>query len=114
MLDNLDDVKQKGLREKLREHERNARLSRILVELNRTLPIEVLRGFPKGVRHVSELRMEPMDPERILAFYDEMGFRELRRTFEYRMSGVKLKRKASARRPKAEVPKPEDYSDVPF
>lgn len=117
LLDNIDKVKQQGWREKLEEHKANARLSRILVELNRTVPLNMLTGLPDGVHQkISDLRMEPIDPDRILAFYDQMGFRELKRSFEYRLKGVKAKRQASRykKREKAEIPKPEDYAGVPF
>jgi hypothetical protein len=66
--------------------------------------------------------MEPIDPDRLLAFYDQMGFVELKRSFEYRLKElkglkpIKAKRRSSSysKRPKAEIPKPEDYADVPF
>ena len=117
LLDNIDDVKQKGWREKLNEHKADAQLSRILVELNRTVPMELITGFPDGVHQkMSDLRMEPFDPDRILSFYEQMGFKELKRSFVQRLKGLKVKRKASTynKRAKATVPQPEDYSDVPF
>jgi hypothetical protein len=66
----------------------------------------------------SELRMEAIDGDRILAFYDVMGFRDLKRRVEGRLKqgGPAPRRSSSSfsKRTKAEVPKPEDYSDVPF
>lgn len=114
LLGNLDDVKQKGWREKLIENKENARLSRELVELNRDVPMDHMTGFPDGVTRVSKLRMEPMDSDRMLAFYDQMGFRSLKRTLQGRLKGKKLKKPPSRKRPKATVPRPEDYADVPF
>jgi 5'-3' exonuclease len=117
LLNNINDVKQRGVREKLLEDEANARLSRILVELNRTVPMEELIGLPDGVNQkMGDLRMEVIDPDRILDFYDQMGFKELKRTFQNSLKGLKLKRKSSShsKRPKATIPTPEDYKDVPF
>jgi 5'-3' exonuclease len=116
LLNNIDSVKQQGLRDKLNEDKHKARLSRVLVELNRTVPFEMITGFPDGTsQRISDLRMEPMDAGRILAFYDQMGFKELKRTFEYRLKGVKSKRKSSSYgKAKSTVPQPHNYSDVPF
>lgn len=117
LLENIDDVKQKGWRDKLRAHIDDARMSRMLVELNRTVPMKSISGFPEGVCKVRELRMEPIDSDRLMAFYDQMGFRELKRTLENRLNGItSTKRKSSSysKRPKARIPRPEDYADVPF
>lgn len=116
LLNNIDDVQQKGLRDKLIAHESDARLSRVLVELNRTVPLNMISGLPDGdSQKIGDLRMEPFDPDRILAFYDQMGFRELKRTFEFRLKGVKAKRRVSSYgRAKTTIPQPGDYSDVPF
>jgi hypothetical protein len=93
-----------------------ARMSRVLVELNRSVPRELMTGFPQNVDFVRELRMEPIDVDRLLAFYDEMGFKELKRTLQQRVKGIKISRPPSAKnkRPKATIPRPEDYADVPF
>ena len=112
---NIDNVAQKGWREKLTEGKDSAILSRQLVELNRNVPMDHMTGFPDGVTTVTELRMDPMDGDRILAFYDQMGFRTLKRTLEGRLKGRKIKKpNTSSKRPKATVPRPEDYADVPF
>jgi hypothetical protein len=60
--------------------------------------------------------MEPMDADRLLEFYQLMGFRELKRRLQDRLTQEerKSKRRSSNRRPKAHVPKPEDYQEVPF
>ena len=117
LLNNIEDVQQRGIREKLLEDKANAQLSRTLVELNRTVPLDELLGLPDGVNQkMGDLRMEMIDPDRILDFYDQMGFKELKRTFQNSLKGLKLKRKSSSynKRPKATVPTPEDYKDVPF
>ena len=53
--------------------------------------------------------MEPLDTDRLLAFYDRMGFRDLKRRVEGRLRGTKPRRPASSysKRPKVQVPKPE-------
>jgi DNA polymerase-1 len=118
LLNNIDSVKQQGIREKLLEDKANARLSRILVELNCTVPMSELTGLPDGVNQkVSDLRMEAIDPDRIIAFYDQMGFKELKRSFQNSLKGLKVKRKKASsytKRVKATIPTPEDYKDVPF
>ena len=118
LLNNIDSVKQLGIREKLTEDKEKARVSRILVELNCTVPMSELTGLPDGVHQkVSDLRMEAIDPDRIIAFYDQMGFKELKRSFQNSLKGVNVKRKKSStynKRVKATIPTPEDYKDVPF
>jgi hypothetical protein len=76
-----------------------------------------LLGLPDGIhQRISDLRMETIDPDRIIAFYDQMGFKELKRTFQNSLNGLKLKKKASSysKRSKATIPTPDDYKDVPF
>ncbi len=84
LLENLDDVKQKGRREKLKENIHMARLSRQLVELERNVPIEDM-SFPSHLTGVSDLRMEKLDPERLVKFYERMGFRDLKKRFKSRI-----------------------------
>ena len=120
LLENVEDIKQNARREKLKSNTEQARLSRVLVELNRSVPMELM-AFPNGTDKVADLRMAPMDPDRLVNFFDEMGLRDLKRRFQNRLAlqrGVKgTPKKRSTRferRPKAEIPKPEDFSDVPF
>lgn len=123
LLENVDDVKQKGRREKLQNNIEQARLSRVLVELERNVPMDQMT-FPDGIETVADLRMAPMDAEGLVQFFDEMGLRDLKHRFQNRLQlqrGVKIspppKKAARSRfqpRPKAEIPKPEDFSDVPF
>ena len=77
---------------------------------------------------VSNLRMEPINTKRLFAFYDDMGFKELRRNLEYKIqqqqqqqkggdNNNKLKRQPAStwnKRAKATIPLPEDFSNVPF
>jgi DNA polymerase-1 len=116
LLDQVDSVKQKARREKLKDNVQNARLSRELVELERELPLEKMT-FPENISTAAELRMAPMDSERLLAFYEDMGLNDLKRRVEARLSQkkvVKTPKKAYKSRQKAEIPKPDDYKDVPF
>jgi 5'-3' exonuclease len=118
LLNNIDSVQQQGIRDKLYKDKASARLSRTLVELNCTVPMNELIGLPDGVHQkISDLRMEAIDPDRIIAFYDQMGFKELKRSFQNSLKGLKVKRKKGStynKRPKATIPTPDDYKDVPF
>ena len=122
LLENIENVKQKARREKLQSNVEQARLSRVLVELERRVPLDKMT-FPDGVEKVADLRMSPMDPDRLVQFFDEMGLRDLKRRFENRLQqqrGVKGNPKRSAERSKfvprskTEVPQPQDFRDVPF
>lgn len=116
LLEHVDNVKQKARREKLKDNVGNARLSRELVELERELPIDKMT-FPDNVSSAAELRMAPLDGERLLSFYRDMGLNDLRRRVEARLNQkkvVKMAKKYNNRRQKAVVPKPDDYKDVPF
>ena len=147
LLDNLDDVKQNARRGKLQANVDQARLSRVLVELDRHVPLSAMKtsdgqpllgtkrpqpvdGLPPpnatdasdmpvdSFEMMGDLRMQPLNPDRILAFYDQMGFKDLQRRFKNQINPPnKAKRRRPSwppRREKAEVPKPEDYADVPF
>jgi 5'-3' exonuclease len=121
LLEQVDSVKQKARREKLKANVDQARLSRILVELERKVPMEIMT-FPEGIVKAGELRMEAIDGDRLMKMYDQMGFKDLKRRVEPRLkqgaSGSAPKPPASKKsysgRIKTEVPKPEDYADVPF
>ena len=115
LLENVDQVKQKGRRQKLQDNLAQAKLSRKLVDLVTEVPFDTMT-FPDGITQVSRLRMEAMDSDRLLTFYDQMGFKDLKRRFESRLTGSKIKRKKSTypRKAKVEVPKPEEFADVPF
>ena len=117
LLEQVDNVKQKARREKLKDNVGNARLSRELVELERELPIDKMT-FPENISSAAEFRMAPMDGERLLAFYKDMGLNDLKRRVEARLNQTKTSRASNGqrngRRQKAEIPTPDDYKDVPF
>lgn len=114
LLENIDKVKQTARRLKLQENTEKVRLSRQLVQLIRDVPREVMT-FPESVANVTDLRMKPLDPERMLNFYKEMGFKDLRRRLESRLSlKTPTSNKPRQKRESAVIPKPEDYADVPF
>lgn len=116
LLARVDSIKQKARREKLVENRDLAILSRKLVDLERSIPRDQWTCTPEDVSDLTNLRMEPMDADRLMEFYQLMGFRELKRRLQDRLTQEerKFKRKSSNRRPKAHVPKPEDYQGVPF
>jgi hypothetical protein len=63
------------------------------------------------------LRMEGLQKERLLKFYQNMGFKDLTRRLEGRLSTkpVPPKKKSSWKgRELTTIPKPEDFDDVPF
>ncbi len=82
LLKSASEVKQKKRRELLMENAEVARMSRELVELVRDVPSENVRGLDGD--QISELRMEELNEERLLAFFKEMGFGEMRRRVEAR------------------------------
>lgn len=84
LLDNLHTIKQKGRREKLQANVDLARLSRKLVELERNVPLHVM-SFPTHFDGVSDFRMEAFDKERLLSFYDRMGFRDIKMRVQSRL-----------------------------
>lgn len=114
LLENIQSVKQKSRREKLLEGKDLAILSRELVELVRDVPLERMT-FPHGYTKISELYTEQLDPDRLLDFYDRMGFRDLKRRVGNQLKNRQTKRPQSRMKTqKVDVPKPEDFKDVPF
>lgn len=115
LLANVGDVKQNARRRKLEEFGDQARLSRDLVELVRDVPLDLMT-FPEGMETVGDLRIQPMDEDKILQFYDAMGFQDIRRRFLNAVNKGSPDKKPPAknRRPPATIPTPEDFSDVPF
>jgi hypothetical protein len=77
---------------------------------------------------VGDLRMEAMNPDRLLRFFHFMGFHTMKQRFVQRLARlpgfqetVKAEAVTSSKpkgkyipRRKMSIPKPEDYSDVPF
>ena len=115
LLDKVDEAKQTKRRENHIAHKDKAILSRELVELVRTVPKELFRGVMVE-ENVGDFRMEAMDSQRLLAFYEEMGFRTIKRRVQDKLTQTKRKggRQSSSRRKKATIPEPADYEDVPF
>jgi DNA polymerase-1 len=114
LLANADKVKQKSRREKIIKFKDNAILSRELVELKRDIPYDSM-SFPDGIKRVADLRMQDLDEARMVAFYDAMGFKNMKRLFVNRLGkGKPIPKPASKKRPKAVLPMPSDYLEVPF
>ena len=94
LLDNTDEIPQPKRREKLKTNADLARISRELVDLQRGLDWSQMEAFlPPPTdggnaaktatpmlesTKISELRMQPIQVDRILAFYDDMGFHKLK------------------------------------
>ena len=87
---NLDTIAQKGRRDKLRLHQDQAFLSKQLVELERHVPFDRIT-FPsnKWNGDVRNLRMQPLDPDRLVQFYKEMGFHSIQERFKVRFEKYK-------------------------
>lgn len=113
-----DSMKQSSRRDKLMKHQDLAVLSRKLVELERAIPSDRLNSIPSPMTNVTDLRMEPLNGDRLMAFYRGMGFKTLQRQVKDRLeqNEIKTKRPKStwSQRPKAQVPNPTEYEDVPF
>ena len=62
-----------------------AQLSRKLVELERNVPLDLMT-IPAHFGSISEFRMESLNTDRLLAFYERMGFSDLKRRVENRIS----------------------------
>jgi 5'-3' exonuclease len=129
LLANTDQVPQKKRRENLETYQDQARLSQQLVALSMDIEWDRLEMDPPpaSTTDVSDLRMEPMDADRILAFYDEMGFftikqrllqrleQQERISYQQRPKVESSKRKGTfSKPPQTNIPQPEDYKDVPF
>ena len=74
-LDGADTIRQAKRREAMVGGREDAEMSRRLVELVRDVPLEDIEGM-EG-REVEELEMQPLDEERLLGFYGEMGFTDI-------------------------------------
>ena len=140
LLSNLDQVHQTKRRENLELYRDQAILSQQLVRLVHDLDWNAMRIDPPSMsdqdfgeppEYIADLRMEPMNPDRILRFYDEMGFvtiknrllerlkRQSRVQYTYDTSrsvakGNAKRNSSFPRSKKTEIPKPEDYDNVPF
>ncbi len=88
LLNNLDNVKQKGRQQKLRDNVSLANLSRKLVELERNISLEAM-SFPTHLESVSDIRMERFDSDRLIKFYERMGFKDLKKRVRSRLPNNK-------------------------
>jgi 5'-3' exonuclease len=145
LLNNLDQVPQAKRREKLEVYRDQAILSQALVRLERELdweamlidsPFQSEEQFAAPPAQVADMRMEVMNPDRILQFYDEMGFvtikqrlmdrlkRQTKLPYSYKDDDTRGGNKSGGQgnggggrfraAKKTEIPKPEDYESVPF
>jgi len=126
ILNSTASIKQKARRCKLEAYADQAVLSRVLVELERNVPLEMMTMDEERVpfEKVGDLRAQGLDESRVLAFYDDLGFQETKRRFvnalrrksNQRSAGGRRapsSRKASSRQ-KATLPEEDDYLEVPF
>ncbi|HEX3881408.1 MAG TPA: DNA polymerase I [Stellaceae bacterium] len=79
LLDRATEIKQPKRRESLIEHADKARLSKVLVTLDTKVPLPC---------PLSDLRVKPMDPDKLLPWLKEMEFRTLATRMAQRMSGA--------------------------
>ena len=136
LLANLDQVRQTKRRETLETYRDQALLSQQLVTLVRdlgwnTMTIDPLTDehpfFPPPER-VGDLRMAPIDADRIIQFYEAMEFRTIKEKLIERLqrqskirysykSSTPSKKKSKAGsfgQDKVSVPTPDDFDSVPF
>ena len=133
LLENADQIKQKKRRENLIQFADQARLSQELVRLESNIPWEGLEIVDPlhecgSETKVAGLRMERMNADRILKFYDEMGFVTIKQRLLERLemqdrvnynkelnnaSAMKKKPYSGPKKVKG-LPDPEEYKDVPF
>jgi len=79
LLENLDSIPQTKRRENLIEDTDMARLSRELVELEKSIPLNQISSMPTNIERVSDIRMEPLNQDRLLQFFKMMGLKDMQR-----------------------------------
>ena len=145
VLENSHEIKQVKRRENLQTFADQARLSQSLARLVYDIPQERFQVVPSEAVTIAihEVEMEKMDPDRILEFYDSMGFYTIKQRllerlerqdqFSYQKEKYKQEPKRKPRQnknnkqtttatrnyqgkrgKKVEPPKPEDFEGVPF
>ncbi len=97
LLDRAGEIKQPKRRESLIEHADKARLSKVLVTLDTKAPMPC---------PLSDLRVKPMDPDKLLPWLKDMEFRTLATRMAQRLSGAIAVAEAAAAGP-AEAVMPE-------
>jgi DNA polymerase I len=129
VLDCVDSIPQKARKQKIKENVEKAILSRQLVELERNIPSESIT-FSSQFDRVSDFRTQPLQIERLLNFYDHMGFKDLKERVKSRLPIIgtndgryndilDAKRKKSIRKFNNDKtykrpPSENDFSDLPF
>jgi len=129
VLDCVDSIPQKARKQKIKENVEKAILSRQLVELERNIPSESIT-FSSQFDRVSDFRTQPLQIERLLKFYDHMGFKDLKERVKSRLPIIgtndgryndilDAKRKKSIRKFNNDKtykrpPSENDFSDLPF
>ncbi len=132
LLDNTDQIPQPKRREKLETNVDSARISRELVELKRELDWSEMEAFlpppttgnavfetdmtPTPIlssTKIIDLRMQPIQPDRILAFYDDMGFHKLKTQLTDRLGKVQLKENSGPNSVAQSAPLPSKPSSAP-
>jgi 5'-3' exonuclease len=138
LLNNIDQIKQVKRKENLENFADQARMSQALVKLVNDIPSDRMEVIPSEASSMNfeDFRMEPMNADRILEFYDAMGFftikqrllerleRQERISYQKEQHPQKQKWKtsdpqkqkwqSSRKTGKVEPPKPEDFEGVPF
>jgi 5'-3' exonuclease len=125
ILENVNTIPQVSRRNKILNNKDLALLSRTLVDLERRIPPEKLISDRVSPTDISNLRAEPLDGDRLLTFYRTMGFNSLLEKIQSRLqrgsSSIRETkssppRKSSSWKPrvKANIPKPEDFENLPF
>ena len=132
LLDNTDQIPQPKRREKLETNVDSARISRELVELKRELDWSEMEAFlpppttgdavfetdmtPTPIlssTKICDLRMQPIQPDRILAFYDDMGFHKLKTQLTDRLGKIQLKENSGPNSVALSAPLPSKPSSTP-
>ncbi|HEX5318808.1 MAG TPA: DNA polymerase I [Stellaceae bacterium] len=90
LLDRAGEIKQPKRRESLIEHADKARLSKVLVTLDKNAPLPC---------PLSDLRVNPIDPDKLLPWLKEMEFRTLATRMAQRLAGAVAVPEAAAAEP---------------
>eukprot|EP00980_Cylindrotheca_fusiformis_P011385 scaffold2638_cov114-Cylindrotheca_fusiformis.AAC.13 len=130
LLENSDQIKQVKRKESLQNFADQARMSQELVKLVDDVPADRMVVHPPEASpmNIEDFKMEPMNADRILEFYDAMGFFTIKQqllnrlklqqrvAYQTELHPQVQKKKRSSPKPgnKAQPPKPEDFEGVPF
>ena len=106
LLEKAGDIKQQRRRELIMDGKELARISRRLVELERNVPLELIKGLSNT--EVKDIRMEPLNEGRLLSFFKEVGFGEMTR----RVSGRFAEARSAPPREAAESGAEDQFDNV--